>query len=159
MAKPTSQKLSIIPARTQDIATVAEKWAILDSHSAEPFGGLAETADERRLALIRTTINSDNAGIWIAQIESKPVGIIALHIYERPAVLLPCCGVIHGLWVAPEHRRKGIAQQLVAHTKQIARERNAHQLQVAWHPSHEDAAAFWLAQQSLPYETAALIKL
>ena len=49
-------------------------------------------------------------GIWLADLAETPIGYVAGHLTRR----FSCEGELQWLYVVPDHRRRGVASQLLA---------------------------------------------
>ena len=90
-------------------ATVEDVPAIMSSRGADPHWG---PADARTAAYLQGTHHPQKAlpprALFVAVVDKDVAGYIAGHLTER----YDCDGELQYLWVAPDHRRRGVALNL-----------------------------------------------
>ena len=98
-------------------------------------------------------LKSDNALFIIAETEDKqPHGCILglLQLAPNDFVVSPIHGLIQMVWVTPEHRRHGLAGQLLQHMEQTFRNLEVPYCDISYSVSNSEAEGFW---QSNGYQT------
>jgi len=147
----------IRPATMAEIDSVCALWHQLEaSKKQQPFGGDKEAEIlERTHNLVTHSITSETAISLVAEYKDQLIGTLSAYIYEKPAVQLPTVAVLYSLWVAPAHRREGVALSLLAKAEQTLKNMGAQSLQVAWDSGNLPAEQFWLQAGFSPYEVIA----
>lgn len=148
--------VTIIEAKKKDATCIAKCWQEIDNAASErPFGGDDDSKIERALDIIIHAINSPSARILVAKIDSKIVGTITGHVYNRPAVRLSSVGVIYSLWVSTQYRKQGIGQSLLDSIEQQLTFMGAQSFQVGWDTANIYASKWWQKRGYQSYETIA----
>lgn len=152
-----TSSMNIRPATMNEIDSVCTLWQQLEaSKKQQPFGGDKEDEiQERTQNLVAHSIKSETAICLVAEDKEQIIGTLSAYIYEKPAVQLPTVAVLYSLWVAPEHRRQGIAQSLLTTAEQTLQNMGAQSLQVAWDSGNLPAEQFWQQSGFNPYEVIA----
>ncbi|WP_027133255.1 GNAT family N-acetyltransferase [Geminicoccus roseus] len=104
---------------------------------------------EREMTL---PLPSDHLGV-IALRDSRPAGYLTGRL-ERPFVRespIWHVGHVGHVYVAPDHRRHGVAQALLAHAESWFRARRVGWMQLSWQPGNQLADAAWRASGFEPY--------
>jgi GNAT superfamily N-acetyltransferase len=89
----------------------------------------------------------------IALRDSHPAGYLTARL-ERPFVLespIHQVGHVSHVYVAPEHRRQGVAAALLAHAEDWFRRHEVAWMQLSWQPGNQLADAAWRASGFAPY--------
>jgi GNAT superfamily N-acetyltransferase len=89
----------------------------------------------------------------IALRDSRPAGYLTGRP-ERPFVNespIRVVGHVNHVYVAPEHRRQGVAKALLAHASRWFADHGAEWLQLSWQPGNPLADAAWRAAGFEPY--------
>lgn len=92
----------------------------------EEFFRLGDLRDEDVVAFFRRSIESDDAATYVAAADGRDVAYITVRVANQaPSYAVRRVGVISGLMVHPDHRRRGIARRLVARAEAFFGERGA----------------------------------
>lgn len=89
----------------------------------------------------------------IALRDSRPAGYLTGRL-ERPFVRespIRHVGHVGHVYVAPEHRRQGVATSLLAHAEDWFRQHGVGWMQLSWQPGNVLADAAWRAAGFTPY--------
>ena len=109
-------RISALCPSSQELATVA-RWRV------EAFGDvLQRSIDEEHRSLVAFTGDRSRQLAVMARVDATPAGTCLL----VPAELQPCHPVspwLAGLYVAPDHRRRGVGEALVKAIEDAAWER------------------------------------
>ena len=112
-----------------------------------------ETKIENWLANL---LKSDNALFIIAESEdNKAHGCILglLQLAPNDFVASPIHGLIQMVWVTPEHRRHGLARQLLEHMEQTFRNLDVPYCEISYSVNNKEAKGFWLSNGYEPVST------
>lgn len=119
--------MEIRPANVAEDVVLARHYLELWESYGTPPGQYEPDAEAAVLRFIRDGRQGKDLGVFLALIDGKIAGSIAcqLHVSPYPEVILPALrkqGYIWSVFVAAEHRRKGVARRLVERALQYLRE-------------------------------------
>lgn len=99
-----------------------------DFHNASPMNGIAEFDIEGYASFYKNALNNLDVGIWLAEIDSKIVGITGAMVY--PLYFSPTHLVAQELWwwLTPTARGSGAGAKMFKQIEQWAKEKNAKSL-------------------------------
>jgi RimJ/RimL family protein N-acetyltransferase len=99
-----------------------------DFHTASPMNGIAEFDREGYATFYINALNNPDIGIWLAEIDSKIVGITGAMVY--PLYFSPTHLVAQELWwwLTPTARGSGAGAKMFNQIEQWAKEKNAKSL-------------------------------
>jgi ribosomal protein S18 acetylase RimI-like enzyme len=133
-------------------------WQSIDvsANMERPFGGDSEDKVEHTTSLLRHTLKSKKAAVFVTiDTNNTIIGTISGHVFDKPAVNISCVGVIYSLWVAEKNRKQGIAQALLTRLEADLINKGAQAFQVGWETGNLPAAAWWQKRGYSPYEVIA----
>ena len=91
-------------------------------------------------------IKSDSALFIIAESENQQaLGCVLglLQVAPNDFVDCPVHGLIQMIWVTPEHRRHGLAGQLLEHMEQTFRNLDVPYCEISYSVTNDEAKGFW----------------
>ena len=95
---------------------------------------------ERYLSYLRTDLSKDNRAVFVALKDGEPVGIITGRIYGTLLIRVHRKqGHVSSLFVAPAHRKQGLAGRLVEALLAWFRARGVEVIRLAVHSGNEAA--------------------
>lgn len=99
-----------------------------DFHDASPMNGIAEFDVEGYASFYKNALNNPDVGIWLAEIDSKIVGITGALVF--PLYFSPSHLVAQELWwwLTPTARGSGAGAKMFKQIEQWAKEKNAKSL-------------------------------
>lgn len=99
-----------------------------DFHDASPMNGIAEFDIEGYASFYKNALNNPDVGIWLAEIDSKIVGITGALVF--PLYFSPTHLVAQELWwwLTPTARGSGAGAKMFKQIEQWAKEKNAKSL-------------------------------
>lgn len=99
-----------------------------DFHTASPMNSIAEFDREGYATFYINALNNSDIGIWLAEIDSKIVGITGAMVY--PLYFSPTHLVAQELWwwLTPTARGSGAGAKMFNQIEQWAKEKNAKSL-------------------------------
>ena len=99
-----------------------------DFHDASPMNGIAQFDVEGYASFYKNALNNPDVGIWLAEIDSKIVGITGAMVY--PLYFSPTHLVAQELWwwLTPTARGSGAGAKMFNQIEQWAKEKNAKSL-------------------------------
>lgn len=99
-----------------------------DFHTASPMNGVAEFDVEGYATFYKNALNNTDVGIWLAEIDSKIVGITGAMVY--PLYFSPTHLVAQELWwwLTPTARGSGAGAKMFKQIEQWAKDKNAKSL-------------------------------
>jgi len=99
-----------------------------DFHNASPMNGIAEFDIEGYASFYKNALNNPDVGIWLAEIDSKIVGITGALVF--PLYFSPTHLVAQELWwwLTPTARGSGAGAKMFKQIEQWAKEKNAKSL-------------------------------
>lgn len=134
-------------ARQSDRARILGMWLdLIDYHRgldpefAPPAGIRDVLLDE-----ISRGIGSDRCDVLVAECEGVVVGFLFAEL-ERASLAAAgdaSHGWIHELWVDPEHRRCGVAAEMLARAEELLLRRECTRIAVRVESANEDGLRFW----------------
>lgn len=108
---------TVRPATAADVdAFTAHRLAIHREMHGLPDGPEAAALAERTRAAFAQMLASRSTRVWLAADANEAVGSAALHVFERfPSLANPCAAeaYVSHVYVAPAHRRRGVATALL----------------------------------------------
>lgn len=105
--------------------------------------GHQTTQAAARIQLARVLDRRD-AGVLIYEFDREPVALVAYETYELIYRSRPQCRLT-ALVVRADHRRRGIARELIAAVEAVARRRDCHRIELTTRPDRPDALSLYLA--------------
>jgi ribosomal protein S18 acetylase RimI-like enzyme len=155
--------LTLRPAAASDAVVIAALLTGLNQTVGPPLGdeNVMVTPEQARA---RLTAMAPGEQVLLAYVDNAPAGLLSLRIVPYLSQDVPYAEVTE-LYVAPEHRRQGVARLLMAEAEFISRSRGGTYVHInTWHDNH-DAQAFYRAagyeslvvgfQKPLPRKTSA----
>lgn len=103
--------------------------------------------------VVRSRIEDDNAGIFVAEVRDGLVGLAEFRIVEtpeRPFMASRRFVFVDGLIVRQQHRRQGIGRALMAQVHRLARHRGIARVELGVYEFNTAALGFY---EDLGYET------
>lgn len=99
-----------------------------DFHDASPMNGIAQFDVEGYASFYKNALNNPDVGIWLAEIDSKIVGITGAMVY--PLYFSPTHLVAQELWwwLTPTARGSGAGAKMFKQIEQWSKEKNAKSL-------------------------------
>ena len=99
-----------------------------DFHDASPMNGIAQFDVEGYASFYKNALNNPDVGIWLAEIDSKIVGITGALVF--PLYFSPTHLVAQELWwwLTPTARGSGAGAKMFKQIEQWAKEKNAKSL-------------------------------
>jgi GNAT superfamily N-acetyltransferase len=99
-----------------------------DFHDASPMNGIAQFNVEGYASFYKNALNNPDVGIWLAEIDSKIVGITGALVF--PLYFSPSHLVAQELWwwLTPTARGSGAGAKMFKQIEQWAKEKNAKSL-------------------------------
>jgi len=95
-----------------------------------------------RRAAFDSALTSPDHDLVVAELDGEVVGFAHLLTYEDVTHGAPAAALL-GLYVQPDHRRRGIGTALLRETCQRARLRRVHEFQVSTEPDNEAALSLY----------------
>ena len=153
-------KLIIEEALPEQIVLLSNMWQQIDqAASNRPFGGDTDAKQSRAYEFIEHALKSPSAVILVAceqtSEDTKIIGTITGHLYERSCVKLSSIGVIYSLWVNEKNRRQGVGQILLDSIEQRLITLGAQAFQVGWDTANKQASQWWQKRGFNSYEMIA----
>lgn len=148
-------------ARQSDIEGVVSFWRMLqeDHQAMEPRLRMSTSAEQRWRTDYPGWVRSDVHGIFVAEVESRLVGLATVHPYwPAPVYEEREEGYINELIVHPDWRGQGIARKLVAAVQEWARERGITQIRAGVISANPEALAFWKKIGAEPFYMTMTLK-
>lgn len=119
-------QLAVRPATAADL----DQYVVLakDFHEASPMNGISAFDVEGYGQFFLSALNNPDVGIWLAEIDSKIVGITGAMVY--PLYFSPTHLVAQELWwwLTPTARGSGAGAKMFNQIEQWAKEKNAKSL-------------------------------
>ena len=129
------------------LAFFADLMAIGDPYAQD---AVMHEAEVRRTMVL--PLPDDRLGL-IALADHLPAGYLTARL-ERPFIVespIRAVGHVGHVFVAPAHRRKGVATALLAHAETWFRLQRVEWMQLSWQPANAHADATWRAAGFTPY--------
>jgi GNAT superfamily N-acetyltransferase len=125
----------------------------MDMHEAlDQFFALSEDGQTHFVKFLQGQITSQNACVLVAQVGGDLVGYSLAASYEYPPVLTTRqYAEIHDLFVADDHRGKGIGRRLIEETVDHFFQKGITRVEIRQAVSNAIADAFWAKMGFVPY--------
>lgn len=118
----------------------AEEMADVDEHDALAEEGLRENAVE----YWREQFENDDRATFVAVDGEDLVGYVSIeHRASPPVFARGDAGFVHGLYVVPDYRGRGLASMLFERAREWADERGCVYLSLGVHPDNEPARSVY----------------
>lgn len=133
-------------ATAADLDTViALRLALLREYGGHPiYGRLRPDAEQRARPMFATQLDSDNEVMFLAEEGDAAIGLIRCVESAASPLLIPdrYC-YVSSVYVAPEHRRRGILRKLLERGKHWCVERGLSEMRLHNVGSRQSSAAAW----------------
>lgn len=93
---------------------------------------------------LERVLDRRDAGVLVYELDREPIALVAYETFELIYRSRPQCRIT-ALVVRADHRRRGIARELIAAVEAIARMRDCHRIELTTRPARPEALGFYLA--------------
>ena len=135
-------------ATRDDLASIGRLGALLvASHhefDARRFLPATSRTKDAYASYLGTQLDAPDAAVFVAELNAEVMGYayVAVESYDYMALRGPA-GILHDIIVAPEHRRRGVAQKLLEAALAYVRSRGLNQIVLATAERNETAQRFF----------------
>ena len=138
--------MRIRPARAGDLPQAAELFGQLDRFQSawrvfEPRPTLKDEAEQR----YREALEGAGSRLMVAEVEGEVVGIAHGHLLQISSISDEIVLEVENVFVAPSHRRRGVAEALVRALGDFAHGRGVRRMALKTYSHNEGAMRFWEA--------------
>ncbi|WP_123534474.1 GNAT family N-acetyltransferase [Halosimplex salinum] len=129
--------MELVEATRDDLEVLTEYWYALAT-AMEPYDDLNEVALDGPADAedgLGRQLDRDDTTVYLLVADGKRVGYLLLRTGEHPSRVRSEYADVVDLFVAPEHRGKGIGSEAIDAVKRTARDRGAEYVTVSceWH--------------------------
>ncbi len=153
---------TIRPARPADLDTLAQMWSAFMREQADIDARATPSRDanERGRTTLRDAIGSPSAVVLVAEANGKPVGFVAGHTSAPSPVYAGSVEAqLTELYVAPAHRRAGLAGRLMHEATGWARGKGLSRVRFDVLAANSGSHAVWQGQQIEPISVTYAVEL
>jgi GNAT superfamily N-acetyltransferase len=157
-----NEQINITNAVLEDIPSITELWKGLMDHHKELDALFSRSPDghEKFAEFLKGHIENKDSCVLVATDADDLVGYCMVGVEDYPPVLVRKKYIaIFGMYVAENHRHRGIGQKLIETLLRYYKGKDIDRIEVKFSMFNEPAELFWTSMGFKPYLKTAFLEI